>query len=205
MDGAENLLLLDDCSIFASQGECTGMKQRRIAYLLALMACVPDSSRRGPAGRDQAEEQRPPLDLAREVPWPGSYASDPLWQRAAAGSDFDRARLARKEGAASLLAALSIGGSLGRAALAALPYAVERREVLGRLCELVPGAAAPTASLLVESIYDVVANGPVSEESVDPRADALCASLLRQLTESDLASPDDRDRAQSAIARLSSR
>jgi hypothetical protein len=180
------------------------MKQHRLAYVLALMACVPDSSRRGPGQAEEAA-QRPVLDLSREVPWPGAYATDPLWQRAASGSDFERARLAHAEGAASLLAALTVGGSLGRVALGALPYAVERREVLGRLCELVPGTAAPTASLLVESIYDVVANGPVSEESVDPRADALCASRLQQLSENGQASPDDRDRAQSAIARLSAR
>jgi hypothetical protein len=180
------------------------MKQCRLACVLALMACVPDSSRRGPGQAEEAA-QRPPLDLSREVPWPGTYATDPLWQRAASGSDFDRARLARKEGAASLLTALEVGGSLGRAALGALPYAVERREVLGQLCELVPGTAAPTASLLVESIYDVVANGPLSEESVDQGADALCASRLRQLSENDQASPDDRDRAQSAIARLNAR
>jgi hypothetical protein len=183
------------------------MKHCLPACVFALMACVPDSSRRGPAARDQAEEaaERPPLDLSSEGPWPSAYATDPLWQRAASGSDFDRARLARKEGATSLLAALTVGGSLGRVALHALPYADERREVLGRLCELVPGTAAPTASLLVESIYDVVANGPVSEEAVDPRADALCAISLRQLSESDQASPDDRDRAQSALARLSAR
>ena len=180
------------------------MKHGVLPYALALMACVPDSSRRGPAARDQATE-RPPLNLGSEVPWPTPYVADPLWQRAASGSDFDRARLARKEGATSLLAALTVGGSLGRAALGALPYAEERREVLGRLCELVAGTAAPTASLLVESIYDVVANGPVSEESVDQRADALCATRLRELAESDRASPEDRDRAQSTIARLSAR
>jgi len=178
------------------------MKHGLLAYALALLACIPDSSRRGPAARDQ---ERPPLDLGGEAPWPAAYATDPLWQRAASGSDFDRARLARREGAASLLTALAIGGSLGRAALRALPYAGERREVLGQLCELVPGTATPTASLLVESIYDVVANGPVSEESVDQGADAACASRLRQVSESDQASPEDRDRAQSAIARLSAR
>ena len=178
------------------------MKRCLLTCALALVACIPDASRRGPAARDQ---ERPPLDLGSEVPWPAAYAMDPLWQRAASGSDFDRARLARKEGATSLLAALTVGGSLGRAALHALPYADERREVLGRLCELVPGTATPTASLLVESIYDVVANGPVSEESVDQGADAACASSLRQVSESDRASPEDRDRAQSAIARLSAR
>ncbi|HKO91922.1 MAG TPA: hypothetical protein VJU61_12255 [Polyangiaceae bacterium] len=183
------------------------MNHRRLAVVVALVACVPDSSRRGPGARDQAGEaaDRPPLDLSTDGVWPSPYSTDPLWQRAASGSDFDRARLARKEGASSLLAALRVGGSLGRLALGALPYAGERREVLGRLCELISGTAAPTASLLVESIYEVVANGPVSEESVDPGAEAACALQLRQLSESDRASPEDRDRAASAIARLSAR
>jgi len=182
------------------------MNHRLLALLVALVACLPDS-RRGPGARDQAGEaaDRPPLDLSNDAVWPSPYTTDPLWQRAASGSDFDRARLARKEGASSLLAALRVGGSLGRVALGALPYAEERREVLGGLCELISGTAAPTASLLVESIYEVVANGPVSEESLDPGADAACAVQLRQLSESDRASPEDRDRAQSTIARLSAR
>ena len=49
------------------------MKQHRLAYVLALMACVPDSSRRGPGQAEEAA-QRPVLDLSREVPWPGTYA-----------------------------------------------------------------------------------------------------------------------------------
>jgi len=148
---------------------------------------------------------RPALDLTRDAPWPAPYDADPVWQRAAGGGDFERARLAQSESATSLLAALAQGGSLGRTALAALPYARDRREVVGRLCELALGPVPPTSSWLLGSIYEAIANGPRTEESVDPGADALCTSNLRQLAESAGSSPEDRDRALGAISLLAKR
>jgi hypothetical protein len=180
-----------------------GQTARSVGLLLAL-ACVPDAARRGQAGRDQSADSvgRPALDLTRDATWPAAYDADPLWRRAAAGGDFERARLAQSESAASLLAALTQGGSLGRTALAALPYAHDRREVVGRLCALALGPEPPTSSWLLGSIYEAIANGPRTEESVDPRADALCTSNLRQLAASASVSPEDRDRALGAISLL---
>jgi hypothetical protein len=182
-------------------------KPALLVYALLSLACVPDAARRGQAGQDQSagSEARPALDLTRDTPWPAPYDTDPSWQRAARGGDFERARLAQSESAAALLAALAQGGSLGRTALAALPYARDRREVVGRLCELALGSAPPTSSWLLGSIYEALANGPRTEESVDPRADALCASNLRRLSESAGSSPEDRDQALGAISLLAKR
>src|SRR6185503_4065173 len=97
------------------------------------------------------------------------YGGDPHWRRAAAGSDFDQARLAQRESAAALLEALLRGGSLGRTALAALAYASDRREVAGQLCTLVLEPAPPTSSWLLDGLHEAL-SGPQTEEAVDPRA-----------------------------------
>lgn len=175
--------------------------------LLLALACVPDVARRGQAGHEQAAggPGRPALDLTAEASWPAAYQTDPAWQRAASGSDFDRARLAQRESAAALLVALSEGGSLGRTALAALPYARDRREVVGRLCALVLGPVAPTSSWLLGALYEAIADGPRTEESVDPEADAHCSDSLRQLSGRADTSPEDRDRALGAISLLAKR
>jgi hypothetical protein len=186
---------------FVQTGCCT------VALLCGavLFGCVPDAARRARAGSERSAPQRPVLDLAPDAPWPAPYDADPLWRRAASGDDFDRARLGRSEGAASLLAALSLGGSLGRTALAALPFARDRREVVGSLCDLALGPVPPTSSWLLGAIYEALADGPRTEESVDPTADALCTSNLRQLSERSGMSPEDRDRALGAISLLAKR
>jgi hypothetical protein len=180
--------------------------QGLVCSALLGLACVPDVARRGQAGRGQGgAPESPPLDLTGDSPWPAPYGSDPLWRRASTGSDFDHARLAQRESAAALLAALARGGSLGRTALAALPYASDRREVVGPLCELVLGPVPPTSSWLLGSLYEALSNAPRSEESVDPRADVTCANQLRQLAERERSSPEDRDRALAAISLLAER
>src|SRR3954466_13964913 len=79
-----------------------------VALLCAVVSfgCVPDAARRGQAGRERDAPDGPLLELTRDLPWPAPYEADPIWRRAAAGDDFERARLGRSEGAASLLAAL---------------------------------------------------------------------------------------------------
>lgn len=189
------------CREFVRTG-CCGLS---LVCGIALLSCVPDAARRGQAGRERSAPERPALDLAQELPWPAPYDADPVWRRAAAGDDFDRARLGRSAGAASLLEALSLGGSLGRTALAALPFARDRRQVIGGLCDLALGPVPPTSSWLLGAIYEALADGPRTEESVDPAADALCASNLRQLSERSGVSPEDRDRALGAISLLAKR
>jgi hypothetical protein len=172
-----------------------------VAFAVALAGCVTDAAHRGQAGREQGAAA-PPLDLTGEAPWPAPYDSDPLWRRAAAGGDFERARLAQRESAAGLLVALTLGGSLGRTALAVLPYAGDRADAIGPLCELALGPSAPTSSWLLEALLEAITHAPRTEESLDRAAEARCVSHLRLLAEQSGASPEDRDRAQSAGARL---
>lgn len=177
-----------------------------LAAAVALSGCVTDAAQRGQAGREPA---RPPLDLTGDAPWPAPYSSDPLWRRAAGGGDFERARLAQRESAVSLLTAVSLGGSLGRTALGVLPYASDRAEVIGQLCELTlgPGVppSAPTSSWLLDTLFEAIAHAPRTEEAVDPAAHARCASLLSQLAEQSGGSPEDRDRALASLSQLSRR
>jgi hypothetical protein len=103
------------------------------------------------------------------------------------------------------LAALSLGGSLGRTALAALPFARDRPAGVGSQCDHAHGPVPPTSSWLLGAIHEALADGPRTEESVDPAADARCASNLRQLSERSGMSPEDRERALGAISLLAKR
>ncbi|MEY2934577.1 MAG: hypothetical protein RL033_5326 [Pseudomonadota bacterium] len=161
--------------------------------------CVTDTAHRGPAGREQAS---PPLDLTGDAPWPAPYDTDAFWRRAATGGDFERARLAQRESSTTLLTALMRGGSLGRTALAVLPYASDRAEIIGPLCELTLGPTPPTSSWLIDILFEAIAHAPRTEESVDRAAEARCADTLRQLTEQSGGSPEDRDRVLSALSLL---
>lgn len=173
-----------------------------LAGAVALAGCVTDAAHRQ-AGREQAA--RPPLDLTGDAPWPAPYDSDPLWRRAASGGDFERARLAQRESATSLLAAISSGGSLGRTALAVLPFASDRAEIIGQLCELALGPSAPTSSWLLDALLEAIMHAPRTEEAADPAGKARCADQLRQLAERSQSSPEDRDRALGALSLLARR
>jgi hypothetical protein len=170
---------------------------------LGAAGCFPDRAGRGhpPDGRSEA----PPLDLAGDLPLPPPYGADPLWTSAVQGDDFALARLGRQESAEVLLDALQLGGSAGRTALGALPYARDRRSVLGRSCELATHATPATTSLLLGSILEIVENAPRTEETVDTTGSAACVASLRQLSERQDQNPADHDRAQSALSRLESR
>jgi hypothetical protein len=176
-----------------------------LVWSLSGVSCVTDAAQRGAAGREQGAgaSGRPPLDLTGDAPWPSPYDTDPLWRRAATGGDFERARLAQRESATTLLLALTLGGSLGRTALLVLPYASDRAEVIGQLCELTLGPTSPTSSWLIDTLFEAIAHAPRSEESVDRAAQARCANNLRQLAEQRGGSPEDRDRALGALSLLS--
>lgn len=171
-----------------------------VASLALGLACATDSAPESGASARAAGEL--PFELASDAPWPPEYASDPLWTRAAAGDDFDRARLARREGAAGLLDAVGRGGRLGRVALASLEHASDRRAGRGVLCALIARADAPSLGVLSTALLDAVVNAPASEESLDPAADARCPRILEALMQRADASPAEQDRAAAALARL---
>lgn len=155
-----------------------------------------------PESSASASAHEPAFELASDAPWPAEYASDPLWTRAGAGDDFDRARLARREGAAGLLDAAQRGGRLGRVALASLEHASDRGAGRGVLCALIARADAPSLGPLSIALLDAVVNASASEESLDPAADARCPAILDALAQRADASPADKDRAAAALARL---
>ena len=170
---------------------------------LGAIACVRDNTADSAAGGPQPAGP-PPLVLTSDAPWPPRYASDPTWSRAAARDDFALARLAGREGAEALLAAVGEGGSLARVALAALPFAPDRHAARGGLCALLPRVDAASRSLLLAALFDVVIGAPMTDDSVDPGADAICARELDAAARLEPQPPIDRDRALAVRGRLRS-
>jgi hypothetical protein len=181
-----------------------GVLARHLAcFALALgLGCVTDSAPESSASAAAPRASEPALDLMGEAAWPPEYTSDLLWVRASSGDDIDQARLARREDAESLLVAVAHGGSLGRAALAALPFADDRRGAQGTLCSLLARADAASLGPLLAALYDVVMNAPRTEEPIDPSAERRCAEVLTSASRPESGRPEDRDRAQAVLARL---
>jgi hypothetical protein len=172
-----------------------------VAFALGL-GCVTDNAPESSASAAAPGASEPSLDLTGEAAWPPEFTADPLWVRASSGDDIDQARLARRESAESLLVAVAHGGSLGRAALAALPYAADRRGAQGTLCALLARADAASFGPLLATLYDVAMNAPSTEDPIDPSAERRCAEVLTSATRHEPGRPEDRDRAQVVLARL---
>jgi hypothetical protein len=168
--------------------------------LLGSAGCARDGSSSSSASAPAAQE--PQLDLIGDAPWPAAYSADPLWVRAAAGDDLDRARLGRRESAGALLDAVRSGGSLGRVALSAFAYASDRRSERHALCELCARAEPSSRALLVQTLLDTVLNAPPAEEARDPDADARCARTLEAIEQNSDATPTERDGARVLLGRL---
>jgi hypothetical protein len=166
------------------------------------LACVTDSTPENSASLRAARTHEPAFELSSDAPWPAEYSGDPLWTRAAAGDDFDRARLARREGAAGLLRAIERGGRLGRVALASLEYASDRGGGRGALCAWVARADATSRGPLLAALLDVVMNAPPIEEAFDPAADARCPAILEALAQPAGPTPSEQDQAAAVLARL---
>lgn len=133
---------------------------------------------------------------------PTPLADDPLWQRAARGDAIDLQRLADREGAVGLIAAVEIGRSLGLTALAALPYAEDGELALGRLCELAPRVEGSGRRALLVAIRGVI--GAMSPDRERLAAEDLkpCAEALARLARDFRLAPADRDLASSSGAAL---
>lgn len=172
------------------------------AALASSLACATDSASERSASARGARPSEPAFELSSDAPWPPEYSSDTLWTRAAAGDDFDLARLARREGADGLLAAARRGGRLGRVALRALEFASDRRAARGALCTLLDRADTPSLEPLLGALLEVLVNAPPAEGSLDPAADARCPSVLEGLLARESASPAAHDRAAAALSRL---
>lgn len=165
------------------------------------LACATSSSPESGASAQAARANAPAFELASEAPWPAEFAADPLWTRAAAGDDFDRARLARRESADGLLRALEHGGSLGRVALHSLEHASDRRARRGALCALIARADGASRGMLIAALLEIVLNAPRTDEPLDSAADAGCPATLEALAQRDSVTPRELDDAAAVLAR----
>lgn len=188
------------------QRRASGARRRPLPCALLALAlvfaasCARDGSNGASASAPAAEEPR--LDLSSDAPWPPEYSSDPSWQRAASGDDIDRARLARRESASTLLAAVRSGGSLGRVALSSFAYATDRYTERRALCELCERAEAASRTLLLEALLEAWLDAPPAESIADPAGDERCKRVLEALAQGEDTTPADRDRVAVLLGRL---
>ena len=175
------------------------------AALLGVAACLQCTRQVSTLEGDGVVAVRQPFSLGGDAPWPSPYAADPLWLRALAGDDIDRARLAEREGARTLLAAIELGGSLGRTALGSLEFAADRLDIRRELCDLASRAEPPTLGLLLGALLEVLSNAPRSEETPDASADSECLRILGEIQKRPGVASADGDSASGAARRLEAR
>ncbi len=133
---------------------------------------------------------------------PGAPEGDALWRAAATGEPIDRRRLAEREGAAGLLAAVERGGTQGLVALAALPEAGDGEIALGRLCELAERLKDEGRRPLLNALNALIVRMEPDRERLAGHALSACAAALdRMLKRPDLA-PHERDLASASRAAL---
>jgi hypothetical protein len=133
---------------------------------------------------------------------PTKLADDPVWKEASEADPMNLARLAEREGAAGLLQGVEVGGTLGRTALAALPFADDGELALGRLCQIlrhtVPGVSKP----VLQAVHALVSRPPEPAELLDPEGYVLCAAVLKELGKRQGVPPATRDLIASARSML---
>ena len=179
---------------------------RRALALVLVAATLPCCTRQVSTSEgDGVPPEPPPFSLAGDAPWPSPYADDPLWLAAARGDDIDRARLAQRETARMLLAAIERGGSLGRTALLSLEFAADRLAIQTDLCALAMRAETTSLGLLMEASLEALSNAPRNEETLDARTDAECSRVFAEIQKRPNVASADRDRAESAARRLETR
>ena len=133
---------------------------------------------------------------------PSELAKDALWKDAQRRQPIDLQRLANREGAAGLLRGVELGGSLGLAALAALPYADDGELALGRLCEITRAGGPARLEPVLRAVHGVVSRPPKQAERLDLDGYRQCASALDQIKGKAGLSLRARDLALSARAML---
>ncbi len=175
---------------------------RAFLFAPALLACA-CAAPRAPSGAPSpsASRVRTPAPAPSFTSSTPALPDDSLWQRASHGDAIDLARLAEREGAAGLLAALDGGGAPGRAALLALPYAPDAQLAAGRLCQLSTRVDASSRSLVLIALHGVLSRPPPGER-LDAAGLARCRIELTHLEQRVDLSGSDRDRTEAARALL---
>jgi len=153
-------------------------------------------------GPNERAPARKPLDLTPgAAPGEHRFGSDPWWQRARGGHEFDLLRLAEREGAVGLLEGVEVGHGIALTAFLALPSAEDAELALPRLCELLQQMQdAPNAALL-ECIRDIAGRPPTQREPLAPGAHAQCLPVVERLRKTRL-DPVRHDLATSAVQLL---
>ncbi|MCB9577371.1 MAG: hypothetical protein H6717_10140 [Polyangiaceae bacterium] len=173
---------------------------RRLLLALWLSSCAvsppPPEVRAAPASPMAA--QTPAPNFTDDSPGP---PDDPLWQRAGRADAIDLAALAEREGATGLEAQLGRGGSAGRTALLALPFAPDAELAAGRLCRLASEVDSPSRPLVLLALHGVLSRPPPGER-LDAAGLRRCQELLRDLAARPALPPSDRDHVAAARALL---
>jgi hypothetical protein len=177
------------------------LKPGRAAIFGSLFLCL--ASCHG-ANKD-ALDAAPPPSLNAKTEKPSERAKDDLWRRAGDGDPIDLARLADREGAGGLLEGLEEGGTVGRTALEALPFADDADAAYQRLGEILrqidPGESGP----IVRTITGIALRPRRQTEPLDPPGLRSCALALLDLAQKTSLPKTVRAPAISAVRLLSER
>ena len=146
-----------------------------------------------------------PATLPTAVSAAGSSDGEPprdeaLWKQAGQGDELDLERLAAREGAVGLLAAVREGGTVSKTALAALPFAEDAELALGPLCDSL--ASQKGAGEALRAVQAIASRLPASAERLDVEGARRCFGVLGELERSTALDSPSRDLAASARALL---
>ena len=133
---------------------------------------------------------------------PTELADDRVWKEASTADPLDLARLAEREGAAGLLEGVEAGGTLGRTALAALPFADDGELALRRLCQILRHTVPTVPEPVLRAVHAIVSRPPRPAELLDPEGYVVCAAVLKQLDNRQGVPPTMRDLIASARSML---
>jgi hypothetical protein len=152
-----------------------------------------------------ALDAAPPPKLNSEAEKESERTKDDMWRRARDGDPIDLARLADREGAGGLLEGLEEGGSIGRTALEALPFADDSEAALQRLGQILrqidPGESGP----IVRTITGIALRPRRQTEPIDPPGLRACALALLDVAQKTSLAKSVRAPAISALRLLSER
>jgi hypothetical protein len=152
-----------------------------------------------------ATDAAPPPSFFAQPAKESERAKDDLWRRALERDPIDLARLADREGAGGLLEGVEEGGTVGLAALAALPFADDADVAFQRLGEIArqldPAAAPP----VLEAIVDMASRPRRQTEPLDAPGLRSCGEALLALAEQKSLPKNVRAPAISALRLLAER
>jgi hypothetical protein len=156
-------------------------------------------------GKQEGADAAPPPTLAGDAAKESERIKDELWRRALDGDPVDLARLADREGAGGLLEALEEGGPIGRAALAAMPWADDAEVAYLRLGEIVRQLDPTTTGPVVQAILRMASRPRRQAEPLDPSGMRSCGEALLALAERKSLAKEIRAPAISALRLLAER